>query len=128
MNKPTKRLPDAELEIMLIIWNTEEPVTSTYVLERLEGQRKWGLPTLMTVLSRLTEKGFLTCEKQGRNNFYRATINEDEYKQNESKSLLEKLYGRSFKNLVTSLYKGNSINKEDLAELRRFIDEIEKEK
>lgn len=126
MNKPTTRLPDAELEIMLIIWKTEELVTSAYILKRL--QRNWSLSTLMTVLSRLTKKRFLICEKQGRNNFYRALIDEEEYKQSESKSLLEKLYGSSFKNLVTSLYEGNTINDDDLNELRRFIDGIEKEK
>lgn len=127
MKKQIKRLPDAELEVMLIVWNSETPVNSAYILERLQGKRKWGLPTLMTVLSRLTEKGFLVCEKQGWNNLYHAAIDEDLYKQSESSSILEKLYGNSFTNLVTSLYKGNSITKEDLVELRRFIDDIHEE-
>lgn len=127
-NNKIKRLPDAELEIMLIIWNSELPVNSVYILEQLQKQRTWGLSTLMTVLSRLVEKGFLICQKQGRNNLYYAAIGEEEYKQSESRSLLEKLYGSSFKNLVSSLYKADAISDSDISELRKFIDELEKEK
>jgi BlaI family transcriptional regulator, penicillinase repressor len=79
----------------------------------------------MTVLARLVEKGFLVCDKQGRNNLYSAAIGGDEYKESEGKTILEKLYGNSFKNLVTSLYHGKAIDKDDLAELRSFLDKAE---
>lgn len=125
MNEKVRRLPDAELEIMLTVWKAGHPVSSSYILEQ-QGQRKWALATLMTVLARLTEKGFLVCEKQGRNNLYHAAIKEDEYKGNEGKSILEKLYGNSFKNLVTSLYNGNAIHKSDITDLRKFLDDIER--
>ena len=127
MNERIKRLPDAELEIMLVVWKAGTPVNSSYILERLQGRRKWALATLMTVLARLTEKGFLVCKKDGRNNLYHASIGEDEYKANEGKSILEKLYGNSFKNLVTSLYNSKAIDQGDLAELRRFLDKVERE-
>lgn len=126
MHNKIKRLPDAELEIMLIIWNSELPVNSVSILEQLQKQRTWGLPTLMTVLSRLVKKGFLICEKQGRNNLYHVAVGEEEYKQSEGKSLLEKLYGSSFKNLVSSLHKANAISDSDILELRKFLDELEK--
>ncbi|MEA4962214.1 BlaI/MecI/CopY family transcriptional regulator [Lutispora sp.] len=121
------RLPDAELEIMLIIWKAGKPVNSSYILEQLQDKRKWALATLMTVLARLTEKGFLLCEKEGRNNRYIAAISEAEYKESEGKSTLEKLYGNSFRNLVVSLYNGKAIDKNDLAELREFLDKVERE-
>lgn len=125
MEQRQKRLPDAELEIMVIVWAQEAPVSSSFILERLEGRRMWSLQTLLTVLSRLTEKGFLICEKQGRSNLYHAAVPEDAYKQAEGKSLLERLYGNSFKSLVASLYDGNAITRDDLAEMRRYLDEME---
>lgn len=124
MEQKQKRLPDAELEIMVIVWAQDAPVSSSFILERLEG-RRWGLQTLLTVLSRLTEKGFLSCEKQGRYNLYRAAVAEDDYKRAEGKSLLARLYGNSFRNLVASLYDGEAITREDLAEMRRYLDEME---
>lgn len=127
MEMKIKRLPDAELEIMLTVWKADAPVSSSYILERLSDKRGWALATLMTVLARLAEKGFLVCKKQGRNNLYHAAIGEEEYRQTEGKSILEKLYGNSFKNLVASLYNGKAIDKGDLQELRLFLDKIEKE-
>ncbi len=53
-------------------------------------------------------------------------VGEEEYKQSEGKSLLEKLYESSFKNLVSSLHKANAISDSDILELRKFLDELEK--
>lgn len=126
MAATSKRLSDAELEIMLVVWHSEQQVSSTYILEKLQGKRDWALPTLMTVLSRLMKKGYLAREKKGRNNLYFSIVDEHTYKESEGKSILEKLYGNSFKNFVTSLYNSKAINDEDIEELRDFIDKAKK--
>ena len=51
-----RKLGDAELEIMQVIWKSGEAVTSNYILKELQGRRKWQLSTLMTSLSRLCDK------------------------------------------------------------------------
>lgn len=122
-----KRLPDAELEIMLVIWQADKSVSSSYILEQLHGKRKWALATLMTVLSRLVDKGFLHCVKEGRSNSYYAVISEEEYKESEGKSTLEKLFGNSIQDMVMSLYNGKAINKRDLVELRELLDRVERD-
>lgn len=127
MDRTIKRLPDAELEIMLVVWRTEKSVSSSYISDQLRGKRAWALATLMTVLARLVEKGFLHCEKEGRSNSYRAAISESAYKESEGKSTLEKLFGNSVQDMVMSLYNGKAIDKRDLAELRELLDQVEKE-
>ena len=124
MNEKIKRLGDAELEIMLVVWKATEPVTSNYVLERLHNRRGWKLSTLMTILARLAAKGFIHCDRSTRTNYYSALISEKDYKAKEGSSFLEKLYGNSLRNLVTSLYDSNAINDVDLSELRKMIDEM----
>lgn len=121
-----KRLGDAELEIMPAIWNSKDKVTSTYVLEHLQKKRKWALSTVMTSLSRLCEKGFLTCDRTTGSNLYLPLISEEEYKAKESQSFLEKMFGNSFQKLVTNLYENKIIENTDLEELRTFIDKLEK--
>lgn len=120
-----KRLGDAELEIMLAIWNSKDMVTSTYVLEHLQKKLKWALSTVMTSLSRLCEKGFLTCDRTTGSNLYLPLISEEEYKAKESQSFLEKMFGNSFQKLVTNLYENKIIENTDLEELRTFIDKLE---
>ncbi len=127
MGKAVRRLGDAELEIMQIIWEAGNPVTANYVLERLQSRRKWALSTLMTVLSRLTDKGFLSCDRTQRNNLYTPLIGEEDYRASESRSFLQKLYGNSFQSLVATLYDSKVIGRCDLDELRRFLDKLERE-
>ncbi len=122
MNKTIKRLPDSELEIMMIIWEANEPVTSAYVSEKLKDKKEWKITSVLTFLARLTEKGFITSRREGKINIYSAVVGEQEYLENEGKSFLEKLYGNSLTTFVASLYKGNAISDKDLTELRRFID------
>lgn len=121
-----KRLGDAELEIMLIIWHADKPITSSYAMEQLQGRRKWALSTVMTSLARLCDKGFLSCDRTSGTNLYQPLITEEDYKSAESKSFLEKLFGNSFQNFVTSLYSSKVIEDTDLAELHKFIEELEK--
>ena len=122
MNKIIKRLPDSELEIMMIIWEANEPVTSAYVSEKLRDKKEWKITSVLTFLARLTEKRFITSVREGKINIYSAVISGEEYLNHESKSFLEKLYGNSLTTFVASLYKSNAISDEDLTELRRFID------
>lgn len=125
VNDKIKRLGDAELEIMLVIWDISEPVTSNYILEHLHGRRNWALSTLMTTLARLAVKGFVYCDRSTRTNYYSALISAQDYKAKESRSILERLYGNSLQNLVTSLYDSNTINDDDLSNLRKLIEKIE---
>lgn len=125
MNETIKRLGDGELDIMLAVWRAGEPVNSAWVQEALRGKRDWTLPALLTALSRLVEKGFLACEKQGRSNRYRPLISKEAYQAREGKTVLDRLYGGSFTALTAALYDGGAVTAEDLEDLRRFLAEQE---
>lgn len=121
------RLPDAELEIMKIIWEAKEEVTSAYIMEQLKGVKTWGNTTVLNFLARLVERGFVQSKRVGKSNVYKAIIEEKSYLQNESKSFLERLHGNSVKSLIAALYNGNTITDQDLKELKNFIDESTRE-
>ena len=84
------------------------------------------LSTLMTALSRLEKKGFVNCDRTTRTNLYRALISEAAYKQNESRSFLEKLYDNSLQNFVATLYDARAIDEQDLQALKDLIAELER--
>ena len=118
-----KRLPDSELEIMMLIWETNESVSADYIMERIN--KTWTKTTLLNFLTRLCKRGFLECSKEGRHNLYTPIVKKEEYLQKESKSFLKRFYRNSLTGLVASLYDGKSVSKEDLAELKRYIEEAE---
>lgn len=123
MEQEMKRLGDAELEIMQAVWAAGEPVTSTQLQAALKGKRDWALATLMTALNRLCDKGFLRCDREGRKNLYLPLIQQETYRQNEGRTILERVYGNSLTGLVAALYDGKSVSDRDMEELRRFLDE-----
>lgn len=122
-----KKLGEAELEIMQVIWGSANPVTSNYILKQLQGRRQWQLSTLMTSLARLADKGFVSCDRSTGSNLYTSIISEDEYKAGASRSFLEKLYNNSIRNMVATLYSNKAIQSSDVEELRKFLDEMESE-
>lgn len=118
-----KKLPDSELEIMLIIWEYNRPVTRFEIESKLDADRKLSPTTILSFLSRLQEKGFLDVKKDGKNNIYSAIIAKESYMQIESKNILKKLYKNSVKNFLAALYDGDNLSEKDLQELEEYIEE-----
>ena len=125
--KELVHLPNSELEIMMAIWEAGKPVSRLEIDEKIS-EKNWQAPTVLKFLSRLTEKGFLKCEKPegAKTNIYTALVSEEEYLEFESNSVLGKFCGRSVKSLVANLYENNTINDSELDELQKFIDEAKK--
>ena len=120
-----KRLPDSELELMMIIWEDREPVCRMDIEAKLDKDRNILPNTVLSFLSRLEDKGFIKKEKRGKINYYSAIIEEDKYLQEEGKSIFRKVFGNSLNKFVTSLYDGKAIDNKDLQELRDMLDEME---
>ncbi len=118
-----RKLPEAEQEVMLAVWQLPAPVTADLVMEKIH--RDWGKTTLLNLMTRLCQRGYLSVEKQGRTNLYTPLVSRDAYLQWESGNFLHRVHAGSLTNLVASLYDGKSITKEDLEQLRKFISEAE---
>lgn len=73
-----KFLGELEFAVMKIVWS-HEPVSVSHVLTALNTQqRNLAYTSVMTVMSRLVEKGWLKTEKQGRAYIYRAVQSRQE--------------------------------------------------
>lgn len=128
MDKKIVHLPNSELELMMILWEAGEPVSRAYIDEKLKGRQSWGVTTVLNLLARLVDKGFVHSEQQGKgkSNFYSAIISEEEYLDFESQSVLGRLCARSMTQLVTNLYKSKKLDQKELDDLQAFLDEAKK--
>lgn len=122
-----KRLPDSELEIMMIIWDYNKPVTRFEIEERMEKGKKLSPTTILSFLSRLQEKGFVEVRKSGKNNVYLTLVEREDYRKVESRNVLKRLYQNSARNFLAALYDGESLSGEDLRELEEYISEKRRE-
>ena len=122
--KEIKRLPESELEIMQIIWRETAPVSRAVIEHTLNEKHPLAPTTILTLLTRLCDKGFLSLEKEGRTNQYIPLISEREYLASESRSFLDRLFHGSVAGFATALC-DSGIKKEDLEELRSLLEKGE---
>lgn len=115
------KISDAEYEIMEIIWNESEEVTSADIIEKLGKDNFWKHTTILTLAKRLVDKNVLNIRKEKRINYYSPKISKDEYKSYQANGFIEEMYDGSIKSLVASLYDNKKIDEEDLKELKNWI-------
>lgn len=122
-----QQVSDAELEIMKIIWSNKKPTLFAFILSELEAKGKpWQKNTVITLLSRLMDKGYLKAKKFGRKNEYTPLISETEYQTIQTKYLLEKIYEGSAKGLVSNLIQSDLLDNNEYEELKKLLEEGEK--
>ena len=115
-----KRLSESELDVMLVVWRAQEALDTGEVARRL--QKGWKIQAVQVVLGRLVEKGYLSCEKIGRLNYYTPLVAEADYRAAETETFVEKLYRNSPKSLIAALVQSQPLSKEDLEEIRALLD------
>ncbi|MEG2924212.1 MAG: BlaI/MecI/CopY family transcriptional regulator [Oscillospiraceae bacterium] len=114
-----KRLPEAELEIMLELWKHEGAQRTSDILAQLDNG--WTLSTLKVLLGRLVEREYIECTRDGRLMCYRAKVSEECYRLRETKGLLCKYYKGSAKSLVAALAMDDGLTQKDLAEIANML-------
>ena len=122
MNK-LGRLSEVEMEVMQAIWGVAEPVTVARVQEIFEQKKGWKTSTVATMLERIIAKGFLAKEMRGKVNYYTVIATLDDYRKTEGRNLLSNLFSGSIKSFMAALVDEEEINKDDLVELREWLDE-----
>ncbi|HIR96729.1 MAG TPA: BlaI/MecI/CopY family transcriptional regulator [Candidatus Merdisoma faecalis] len=123
-----KRLPDSELELMMIIWDAGRPMSRNEIEEQLPGERQLSATTILSFLSRLQEKRFVQVRKEGRNNVYEPLVRKEDYLKQESRSIWKRLYQNSVGNFMAALGQGDELTDQDLDELQEFLDRKRKER
>ena len=118
-----QKLPDTELKVMQAVWHIDPPASTSAVREELQKERPWNLSALQTLLGRLVRRGFLQTEKQGKSRYYTPLVTEEDYLAEDSRRYFQKWTGGSPRDLVACLYVNHSVTKEDLEELKAFIED-----
>ena len=124
MKEHIRRLPDAEQEVMQAIWACTSPVARTDIEEILFPEHPMAMTTLLTMLTRLAEKGFISIEKQGRRSLYTPLISQEDYLAAQSKTFFEKLCGRNISTFAAALC-DSGLTREEIAELRSLLERDE---
>ena len=120
-------LGDLEADIMELAWE-KSPVSVRDMHERLARNRPLAYTTVMTVMSRLSEKGLLKRQQQGRAYLYVPSCTRDEFCEDAVSTVMRGLLGGFGEPVLTNFV--DTVGAQDAAkldELMRIIEEKKKE-
>lgn len=123
-----KRLPDAELEIMKVIWHNECPISTSEVKRIIDEESNAARTqqTVQTLINRLIAKAYIAKDKRGKEYIYTPLVAEKDYVEFESERFLRKMHGNSVTNLMRALFDSKKISDEDISELEKMFKEKRK--
>lgn len=116
-----KKLPDAEFDIMKAVWANEPPVTTSMLMGQLG--KEWKAQTLLSLLSRLVERGFLRTEKNGKERTYYALIGREEYLSFETGHFMRNFHNNSISGFMTALFGDKNVDADELDEIKAWLKE-----
>src|SRR5262249_20159075 len=118
-------LGTAELEVLRALWDGG-PATVRQVMNHLHGRgRNVAYTTVLTFLTRLEQKGFVSSDKSGLAYVYRATLSRERLSRSRLRALLEQLYDGAAGQLALQLIRTERFSAEEIEELHKLIDRLD---
>ncbi len=110
---------------MKVIWaNGDTALYAEIVAALSEKGMDWTKNTIITLLSRLIDKGLLKTNKIGHRNKYTAIVSEDEYQSSQTETFLHKVYEGNAKGLVSALIQKDLLSAADYEDLKKYWEDV----
>src|SRR5262245_29978191 len=116
--KPT----DAELEILVVLWSIG-PATVRDVYNVITRRRPAQYSTILKFMQIMTDKGLVCRDEMQRAHVYSATRSREWTQQQLAGDLMERAFSGSAKALLIGALSARKATKQELAELRKLLDE-----
>jgi predicted transcriptional regulator len=124
--KSLTHLGETEMEVLHHVWDLGE-ATVADVRERILEDREVAYTTIMTVMKKLAEKGYLDYHKEGRSYVYQPAQAPDAVQHSLLQRLMDKVFEGSPSALVQTLVKREDLSDDERAEIRALIDALDEE-
>ena len=119
-------ISEAEAVVMEVLWR-EAPCTAEEILAEVGPAQNWQEGTVKSLLNRLLRKTAVHAERDGRRYLYTPLLAREQYVSQESKGLLDRLFGGRVAPLVAHFSEQRKLSKKDIAELRMLLKELDDE-
>lgn len=125
MAKPNLELGSAELEVLKVLWE-RGPSPVRDVLEVLhERGRRVAYTTVLTILTRLEQKGMVTSDRTEQAYIYKAKLSRQRVTTARLQELVRDLYDGAAAPLVLQLVQSGKLTPEEIAQLHRLVEDLD---
>jgi len=118
------RVSGAESRIMEALW-ARGPLTAEDLVREVGAAQDWGEATVKTLITRLLKKKAIASAREGGRARYTPLLTREDYVTGESQGLLDRLFGGQLAPLVAHYAKHRALAPEEVARLKRLIDELD---
>jgi BlaI family penicillinase repressor len=115
------QLGRVQLLIMQTLWRLGR-ATAREITDALNEEESIAHSTVQTLLRTLEEKGSIKHEVDGRTFVFVPLVQEDKYKRNATRDLLERVFGGDVRSLVAHLLQNEKVSRKELDEIRQLIE------
>ena len=115
----------AEVDILAVLWRLG-PATVREVHEQLGKDSEYN--TTLTQMRLMTDKGLLRRSERFRNHVYEPAAPREQMQQRIAGDLIQRVFGGSAKGLILGALGARKVSGDELAEIRRMIDDLDKKK
>ena len=112
MTKKQITISDAESRVMEVLWQ-RAPQSSEDIVAALLEPTGWHDKTIRTLLNRLLRKGAVSAQKDGRRFLYSPLLAREAWQQQESRSLLDRVFGGRIAPLLTHFSRHETLSAKD---------------
>lgn len=126
-SKNTPQPTASELAILQILWK-DAPKSVREIHDKLAEEKEVVYTTTLKTMQVMLERGFLTREASGRKHLYSPAIEREKAQDSLLDTFLSQAFGGSAKKLVMRALGNYDTSKEDIEELKKMIEELEKKK
>lgn len=123
---PRDRAPvsDAELEVLKVLW-AAGPLTVRDVVAALRRQRRrLAYNTVLTLLSRLRDKGYVAADRRDTAHLFRPVVSREELIGSSLAAIADRVCDGTASPLVQALVRGQRFTQAEIAQLRKLISEL----
>ena len=122
-----EELSVCEAPIMKIIWESNPDISVPELVKQLNEQygKEYARTTVVTFLTRMAGKGYITTQRRGRISYVHAIKSEQEYKQQLAQKEIEFWFHGSMAEFAQTLCAAVPITHEECQKLRRLLDHVE---
>lgn len=118
------KISEAESIVMAELWRLGD-ATAEQLVEALAAPNDWQEPTIKTLLNRLLNKGAIEAAREGRRYRYRPLLQQEDWVLDESRSLVDRLFGGRVAPLVAQFSAQGKLSRRDVDELKQLIASLE---
>jgi predicted transcriptional regulator len=122
------KISDAESQVLEILWRADGPVSAEDVVARMDNERDWSAGTIRTFLTRLVKKRAVAAEPDGRRYLYRPLIAREDYVHEQSRNLIDRLFGGRIAPFITQFSDRQDLSREEIDALKRLIARLDRDR